>query len=131
MHPSGSVFVRPEMLRVACAPFGCFLVARLFPRTHRARKSGTDHVFHAGSEISTRFRSGSRTYTERSFDTAPVLATGPSMMRMPFLSSVFTTSARGMEEMKQRSSDPGTATCARGENSLPHSCRLIFWLPNL
>jgi len=41
------------------------------------------------------------------------------------------TSSSGFEAMKQRSSEPGTATWARGANSLPHSCRLIFWLPNL
>src|SRR6185295_5245790 len=76
----------------------------------RHGKSGTDHVFHAASEISTRFRSGSRTYTERSFDTAPVLATGPSMIFTCKRFSREMTSSKGTAAMKQRSSDPGTAT---------------------
>src|SRR5262245_66280838 len=104
------------MLRGGAAPSGCFLVALLF---------------HAGSEISTRLRSGSRTYTERSFDTAPVLETGTSIMGMPAFLSFSMTSWSGTPAMKQRSSDTGTATCARGVNSLTHSCRLMLWVPDL
>src|ERR671934_266513 len=62
---------------------------------------------------------------------APVLRTGPSMIRTPAAPSFWITASSDSAAMKHRSSEPGTGTCACGLNSWPHSWRLIFWLPNV
>ncbi len=87
-------------------------------------------VGEAGSEISIRFRSGSRTTTERIGPMAPVRSTRPSMIGTPAACSRAITSASGTAAMKHGSSAPGNGVCALGSNSRPFTYRLTFCAPN-
>lgn len=102
---------------------------RTYTRYKRSIKK-LDHFF-ISFEISIKFSSGSRMQTDRIELVAPVQTTGPSSIGIAKFLRCVTTSSKGSFAMKQRSADPGIGTFALGSNSLPASCKFIFWFPKV